>query len=279
MGSDDESRRMKNSWSCEWSPGAVSCLLDSYSEKYSLGRGYLRNKEWEEVMSDVNNRFGGTKSTKTMKQCRDKVDSLKRRYKAEKRKREAGVSAAVIWPFFKKLDEMIGSAMKANSMIQKEGIMDCVLTDDKLECSGSRDECAVDSIHCDALFRQSIEKGKKRQERIDGLSEDRSNSLSFSHGKSSSRAGTQELADDSSEHKIALQMQDVLEKQSTKKRRAKSGSPVQAIADAVIGFSEVFARIELAKMEIFSRMELEMAKLQRKRRKRRASTLSSSDTD
>ena len=44
-------------------------------------------------------------------------------------------------------------------------------------------------------------------------------------------------------------------------------NPVQALADALVGFSEVYSRIEVAKMELFSKMNLELARLRKRRRK------------
>jgi hypothetical protein len=44
-------------------------------------------------------------------------------------------------------------------------------------------------------------------------------------------------------------------------------NPVQALADALVGFSEVYSRIEVAKMELFTKMNLELARLRKRRRK------------
>jgi hypothetical protein len=58
----------------------------------------------------VNSQCAGLKSLKTVKQCKDKIDSLKRRYKSEKRRAVNG--SAVTWPFFAKLDKLMGSVFK-----------------------------------------------------------------------------------------------------------------------------------------------------------------------
>eukprot|EP01018_Ginkgo_biloba_P022177 Gb_02448 [translate_table: standard] len=55
--------------------------FESVSEE---GRGFLRIKDWEEVVSAMNSRCGDLRYRKTMKQCRDNIDNLKKRYKAEK---------------------------------------------------------------------------------------------------------------------------------------------------------------------------------------------------
>nr|ADE75945.1 unknown [Picea sitchensis] len=54
----------------------------------------------------------------------------------------------------------------------------------------------------------------------------------------------------------------------SEKRKGKSTNPIQSLADALVGFSEVYARIEIAKMEMFTKLVLELAKLRTKRKKR-----------
>ena len=66
----------------EWSHGAVHSLLNIYEEKYSaLQRGNLRGRHWHEVAHHVSSREDGSKSAKTSKQCKMKIENLKRRYK------------------------------------------------------------------------------------------------------------------------------------------------------------------------------------------------------
>ncbi|MCO5588876.1 hypothetical protein L7F22_042837 [Adiantum nelumboides] len=97
--------------SSEWPDKAVSILLKTYAQKFSVDRGYLRTQDWQEVASAVNAVCG---HLKTLKQCRDKVDSLKRRYKIEKRKAVTG--GEVSWPFFHRLDDIMNSVLKQGKM-------------------------------------------------------------------------------------------------------------------------------------------------------------------
>lgn len=79
---------------------------------------------------------------------------------------------------------------------------------------------------------------------------------------------------------------ELLESQNCKRRKSSKGlgfdqpgansqrppassdnNPVQALADALVGFSEVYSRIEVAKMELFTKMNLELARLRKRRRK------------
>lgn len=289
LGSDEEGRKPRGGISTEWTPKAVGILLDSYAQKFSVGRGYLTKKDWEEVVNNVNTRCEGSMTLKRMKQCRDKVDSLKRRYKMEKRKAVNGSS--VTWPFFKKLDEMMSSVLKQGRGMelldrhQKSSLIECNHVDqeeEKLECSGSPEECAVDSTRYDVPSREFLLDNKPGAEEVDGLSEDGLRPQSYRHPtKLFSYTGTQST-DNSSEQGKTLRLPDISGKGPPKKRKMDSSDPLQALAHAVTGFSEVFARVELAKLEIFTKMRLELAKLEctkgRKKRHRKDSSPSSSSS-
>jgi hypothetical protein len=55
MGSDNEGFGKANlSSHCEQHPETVYRLLDSYAEKCSQGKGYLKMKDWEEIVNHVN---------------------------------------------------------------------------------------------------------------------------------------------------------------------------------------------------------------------------------
>ena len=59
----------------------------------------------------------------------------------------------------------------------------------------------------------------------------------------------------------------------SKKRKGKSTNPIQSLADALVGFSEVYARIDIAMMEMFTKLVLELAKLHTKKRRGRIQLL------
>ncbi|XVF23410.1 hypothetical protein REPUB_Repub13aG0035500 [Reevesia pubescens] len=77
----------------EWSDTAIACLLEAYTEKFNqLNRGNLRGRDWEEVAEAVTQRCcggeaggGGEKQKmwKSVEQCKNKIDNLKKRYKVE----------------------------------------------------------------------------------------------------------------------------------------------------------------------------------------------------
>ncbi|KAK1570498.1 hypothetical protein Q3G72_002838 [Acer saccharum] len=68
----------------EWSEGAVSSLLEAYESKWVLrNRAKLKGHDWEDVARHVSCRVNNTKSPKTQTQCKNKIESMKKRYRSE----------------------------------------------------------------------------------------------------------------------------------------------------------------------------------------------------
>ncbi|KAI4371347.1 hypothetical protein MLD38_019594 [Melastoma candidum] len=103
----------------EWSDTAIACLLEAYTEKYAaLNRGNLRGRDWEEVAAIVSERCG--KPTKSVEQCKNKVDNLKKRFKLERHRMSSGVVSASHWPWYKKLEEIVGNTLPAKSATEDD---------------------------------------------------------------------------------------------------------------------------------------------------------------
>ncbi|XP_021720416.1 trihelix transcription factor ASIL2-like [Chenopodium quinoa] len=93
-----------------WSEGATSVLIDAWGERYmELSRGNLKQKHWKEVADIVSSREDFTKVPKTDIQCKNRIDTVKKKYKAEKQKVASGCGPSR-WPFFDRLDRLIGPA-------------------------------------------------------------------------------------------------------------------------------------------------------------------------
>ncbi|XP_075667952.1 trihelix transcription factor ENAP1 isoform X1 [Castanea sativa] len=93
-----------------WSEGATETLIDAWGDRYvQLNRGNLRQKDWKEVADAVNNRQNGVKPRKTDIQCKNRIDTLKKKYKVEKAKPPPSK-----WPFYYRLHSLIGAANAVN---------------------------------------------------------------------------------------------------------------------------------------------------------------------
>ncbi|KAI3762201.1 hypothetical protein L1987_52625 [Smallanthus sonchifolius] len=92
----------------EWSDSAIAILLDSFTEKYiALNRSNLRYKDWE-VVAELVAEAGDKQSRKSIEQCKNKIDNLKKRYKLETRRVESNGGSTWIW--YQKMDNLFGSA-------------------------------------------------------------------------------------------------------------------------------------------------------------------------
>ncbi|KAA8519653.1 hypothetical protein F0562_013902 [Nyssa sinensis] len=99
-----------------WSEEATSTLVDAWGRRYlELNRGNLRQKDWQEVADAVNARHGhNKKARRTDVQCKNRIDTLKKKYKIEKaRFSESNGTVSSSWPFYTRLDPLIGSTVTA----------------------------------------------------------------------------------------------------------------------------------------------------------------------
>ncbi|XP_020541229.1 trihelix transcription factor ASIL2 isoform X2 [Jatropha curcas] len=99
-----------------WSEEATSTLVEVWGKRYlELNRGNLRQKDWQEVADAVNAKHGHTKKThRTDVQCKNRIDTIKKKYKIEKaRVTSSNGTLTSSWPFFESLDALIGSNFSA----------------------------------------------------------------------------------------------------------------------------------------------------------------------
>lgn len=98
-----------------WSEQATWTLVDAWGRRYmELNRGNLRQKDWQQVSDSVNALHGHTKkSWRTDVQCKNRIDTLKKKYKVEKAKIiDSNGTLTSSWPFFERLDFLIGNSDK-----------------------------------------------------------------------------------------------------------------------------------------------------------------------
>lgn len=87
----------------EWSEGAVSCLLEAYETKWVLrNRAKLKGHDWEDVARFVSARASCSKSPKTQTQCKNKIESMKKRYRSE-----SATADGSSWPLYPRLDLLL----------------------------------------------------------------------------------------------------------------------------------------------------------------------------
>ncbi|XP_057772769.1 trihelix transcription factor ENAP1-like [Salvia miltiorrhiza] len=96
----------------DWTEHETLVLLDAWGDRFlKHGRKSLRSEEWQEVAEKVSQ---GSKIERTDTQCRNRLDTLKKKYKKEKMK--FGDSGSE-WVYFKKIDALLSS-----SQVQQTGL-------------------------------------------------------------------------------------------------------------------------------------------------------------
>lgn len=98
-----------------WTEEATSTLVDAWGRRYvELNRGNLRQKDWQDVADAVNALHGHTKKThRTDVQCKNRIDTIKKKYKIEKTRVSGPNGVPSTWLFFNRLDVLIGPTLNA----------------------------------------------------------------------------------------------------------------------------------------------------------------------
>ncbi|XP_074575460.1 uncharacterized protein LOC141831932 isoform X2 [Curcuma longa] len=89
----------------EWSEDSTFVLLDAWGDRYvQNGRKSLRADQWSEVGKKV---LQASKIHRTDAQCRNRIDTLKKKYKKEKAILTAHGKFGSKWVYFKKMDALM----------------------------------------------------------------------------------------------------------------------------------------------------------------------------
>ncbi|KAJ0458869.1 putative transcription factor MYB family [Helianthus annuus] len=95
----------------DWSEDETFVLLDAWGERYiKCGRKSLRSEEWLEVADRVSQE---SKMERTDTQCRNRLDTLKKKYKKEKANLIGNRIANTKWVYFKKIDTLLSPGTSA----------------------------------------------------------------------------------------------------------------------------------------------------------------------
>ncbi|XP_057792369.1 trihelix transcription factor ENAP2 [Salvia miltiorrhiza] len=94
-----------------WSEEATRTLIEAWGAQYlHLNRGNLRQQHWRAV-ADAVNAAHNAKLRRTDAQCKNRIDTTKKKYKIEKSKAvQSGGRYVPAWPHFHSLDALIGDS-------------------------------------------------------------------------------------------------------------------------------------------------------------------------
>ncbi|KAL5698167.1 hypothetical protein ACHQM5_029240 [Ranunculus cassubicifolius] len=92
----------------DWNEHATFALLDAWGDRFlQLGRKSLHSDEWHEVAKQVSQTC---KMVRTDTQCRNRLDTLKKKYKKEKIMMAETGETSSKWVYFKKMDMLLTSS-------------------------------------------------------------------------------------------------------------------------------------------------------------------------
>ncbi|GFY98335.1 alcohol dehydrogenase transcription factor Myb/SANT-like family protein [Actinidia rufa] len=104
----------------DWTDQVTFALLEVWGDRFlQLGRKSLRSEDWQEVAEKVSE---GLKAEWTDTQCRNRLDTLKKKYKKEKSKMEAMAGYNSKWVFFKKMEMLLNWS---NSLARQQCGLPC----------------------------------------------------------------------------------------------------------------------------------------------------------
>ncbi|XP_068335556.1 trihelix transcription factor ASIL2-like [Pyrus communis] len=156
-----------------WSEEATAVLIEAWGERYlELSRGNLKQKHWKEVADVVSSREDYGKIPKTDIQCKNRIDTVKKKYKLEKSKIGAGGGPSK-WPFYERLDHLIGPSGGA-----KVGPGSGGGGSGSGEFSGHSQKMPVGVRHSQCLGHRAKREGKIRQKDLVEWDSDESRELS-----------------------------------------------------------------------------------------------------
>eukprot|EP00249_Psilotum_nudum_P017581 c26397_g1_i1 orf=595-1689(-) len=189
----------------DWNEGATLALLQVWGTKFlQLGRKSLKLEDWTEVSQQVS-LLG--KAFKTDIQCRNRIDTLKKKYKREKQKQAGIGNPNSKWVYYKHMDGLL------NPVPQRTGL-----------------PCAVDA-------------GQIVRPKPCLWNQDKQGSVSpfKSASKDSPKVSQSSLNMSDGE--------DNMQKNQTSRKRKSKDAPFRSLAKAIKRFGEIYEKMENAKQK------------------------------
>ncbi|KAF8396958.1 hypothetical protein HHK36_018595 [Tetracentron sinense] len=222
-----------------WSEDGTRTLIQAWGDRYlQLNRGNLRQKDWKEVADAVNGRQNGVKPRKTDIQCKNRIDTLKKKYKLEKSK-----AAPSKWVFYPRLDELIGTTATATATKKTTPTLSS-------------------SYHKPTAITFTV---KPCKEKINPNPNPNQHAVVYSGGSSSkSRLNSAGSSESSRGSGADEGDDDMVFNGGVKKRRmdldSSDGASFRELARAVLKFGEIYERVESSKQQ--QMMELERQRME-----------------
>ncbi|WOK92663.1 hypothetical protein Cni_G01354 [Canna indica] len=243
----------------EWNEDGVLSLLEVYESKWVLrNRAKLKGSDWEDIAHQVSVRCSGAKAFKTPTQCKNKIEAMKKRYRAE------SASSGSSWQFYSRMDDLLKGASNCVAHPKIDHHIDLqalpkvemeVVADGHLHDSNHDDGSNTLPIEVDAIVENNNDK-KENRGTDSHLSASRSKKAAtedaMDPGNSSKR---RKLLGSEVAESIRLLAQSMLQIERARLEMYKDTERMRAEAEIKRG------EMELKKTEIIANTQLQIAKL------------------
>ncbi|ESQ30010.1 hypothetical protein EUTSA_v10011582mg [Eutrema salsugineum] len=228
-----------------WSEEATKVLIDAWGDRFSEpGKGTLKQQQWKEV-AEIVNESRQCKYPKTDIQCKNRIDTVKKKYKQEKAKIASGDGPSR-WVFFKKLESLIGgnTITKSSEKAPMGVLVNSRLNEHKRQAKGTT---------------QILQQGDLKRSSDSMRWHFRKRSASETESESDPEP---EPSPDSAESLPPPQASQPLAFQLPKRLKVdkSGGSGVAEVAKAILGFTEAYEKAETAKLKLMMELEKERMK-------------------
>lgn len=221
----------------DWSEDYTFLLLEAWGDLFvKNGRKSLRSDEWSEVASRVNQ---DSRIIRSDSQCRNRLDTLKKKYKKEKARMMEDPSYKSDWIYFEKMDSLISSALAIPAPTKRNANAGAIVNMSVNSGSPLRLGCGVDAG--EYVFANN----KVYMNRANAMDEMRD-----SPGDTGS-----ENDDDEDDDEDDDGLPPPTNINGTSNNKVGTGSSLKILADSIKKVGEVYERIENKKRE--QMMEIE----------------------
>ncbi|KAK1269803.1 hypothetical protein QJS04_geneDACA022879 [Acorus gramineus] len=243
----------------EWSEGGVLSLLDVYESKWQLrNRAKLKGTDWEDIARQVSDRCCRTKGVKSPNQCKNKIESMKKRYRAESAGGGGGASPGSSWQFYARMDGLlkgVGAKQAKASTSSPNGVPKLELDDSERRVGdGKGKDCDLNELDPNGQAQESNRDGGSNT--LDG---DASTLREEGRAKQRRSSGS-DVAES-----IRLLAKSILKIEKARMEMHKDSERMRVEAEIQRG------ELELKKTEIIAKTQLQIVKLLTKRLRGRGS--------
>ncbi|AAD25778.1 Contains similarity to DNA-binding protein Gt-2 gb/X68261 from Oryza sativa [Arabidopsis thaliana] len=235
-----------------WSEEATKVLIEAWGDRFSEpGKGTLKQQHWKEV-AEIVNKSRQCKYPKTDIQCKNRIDTVKKKYKQEKAKIASGDGPSK-WVFFKKLESLIGGTTTfiASSKASEKAPMGGAL-------GNSRSSMFKRQTKGNQIVQQQQE--KRGSDSMRWHFRKRSASETESESDPEPEASPEESAESLPPLQPIQPLSFHMPKRLKVDKSGGGGSGVGDVARAILGFTEAYEKAETAKLKLMAELEKERMK-------------------